>query len=252
MNNLSRLIFTSLIILSSVLLNAQEKGSECWPSFRGDSRLTGTTTQLIKPPVKLLWSFDASDAIKASPVVANKRVFIASTDGFVYALDFTGQLIWKFNTGNSIEASPVILDNSVIVGNLEGNIFSLDAATGKQKWKYTTDGQISGSVNWTLSPDRKQKWILVGSYDFFLHCVNASTGKVCWKYESENYLNGTPALWNNMAVFGGCDGFLHLVNTGNGKSSLKMNIGTYIPASAAISGNRAYFGNYDGDFSATT
>lgn len=60
----------------------------------------------------------------------------------------TGELIWKFNAESSIEAAPIILDNTIYIGSLEGALFALDAKSGELKWKYLTDGQISGSSGW--------------------------------------------------------------------------------------------------------
>jgi len=242
------LLISIFYLTSSLTATAQVAGSENWPSFRGNPQLTGVSPAVISPPLKLLWSFKTDDAIKSSPVISNNTIFVGSDDGFLYAITSTGKLKWKFNAGSAIESPPLVVDNVVFVGSLEGVLFAVDATTGKQKWKYTTEGQISGSCNWTYGPDGKQKRILFGSYDYFFYCLDASNGKLLWKYESGNYINGAASVYGKNAVFGGCDGILHIVNTDNGKASGNIDIGTYIPASAAISGDLAFFGNYDGVF----
>ena len=247
--NLMIRFFVVISFLSlSFDVEAQNASPDSWPSFRGDPGLTGNSSARITPPLKLLWTFKTGDAIKSSPVIVNGTIYIGSNDGFLYAISSTGKLKWKFNAKTSLEAAPLFLDNTIIIGSLEGVIFAVDAEKGTLKWSYKTEGQISGSSNWTYSQDRRQKRILTGSYDYFLHCVDAPTGKPIWKFETTNFINGTPAITGNMSVFGGCDGVLHLVNTENGKESGTVEIGDYIPASAAISNDKAYFGNYEGDF----
>ena len=76
-----------------------------------------------------------------------------------------------------MEAPPLVLGNTVYAGSLEGILYAIDAITGTLKWRYATDGQISGSCNWINTPDQKSIWLLVGSYDFRLHCIDALTGK---------------------------------------------------------------------------
>jgi len=243
----SRYVFV-LMLLQLFAIVSQAQDGKSWVSFRGNPALTGTTEITLPDSMKLLWSFQAGDAIKSSPVIGNGKIFTACDDGLVYCISEDGKLVWKSGTESSIEAPLLYLDNTIIAGNLEGKLLALNAENGQKKWEYLTEGQISGSSNWAFSADRKKKYILTGSYDYFLHCNDASTGKLIWKYESNNYVNGAAAIFDKTAIFGGCDGFLHLVDILKGDTISKINIGTYIASSVAIDGGKAYFGNYDGAF----
>jgi eukaryotic-like serine/threonine-protein kinase len=139
--------------------------SDSWPIFRGDQNLRGVSKTTLPATPKLLWTFTTGDNIKSAPVVDKGKVVIGSTDSFVYCLDLKGKLLWKFETGNAIEAPALIHDNTVFIGNLDGTLYALDLNTGKKKWEYETDNQISGSANWWS--DGKNTFIFVGSYDFF-------------------------------------------------------------------------------------
>ena len=165
---------------------AQVKSQACWPSYRGDPRLSGFSEAVIRPPLKLIWTFKAGDGIKSSAVICKGDIYLGCDDGTVYALKGDGQLKWKYKAAASVEAPPLLLNGMVYVGSLEGIIYALDAGSGELKWKYVTDGQISGSCNWCMSPNGKQVRIIAGSYDFSLHCVDAFTGKTVWKYTSGN------------------------------------------------------------------
>jgi len=214
---------------------------------RGNQALTGVVNEVLPDRIRQLWKFKAGDEIKASPVVSGNTVVVGCMDGFVYALDLSGKLLWKVNTGNGIEAPALILGNTVYVGNLTGELFALNLADGKEKWKYITEGQISGQANWWKSGNSTR--ILVGSYDYNLHCVDAATGKGLWKYESDNFINGAAACFNGSAIFGGCDGFLHVVDIATGTASAKIDVATYVPGSTPVSNGLSYVGDYDGGFS---
>ncbi len=213
---------------------------------RGNQALTGEVNESIPSKIRQLWSLKVGDEIKASPVVSGNTIVVGSMNGSVYAIDTNGKLLWKFDTGNGIEAPALILDNTVYIGNLTGIVFALNLRDGKEKWRYTTDGQISGGVNWWKSGNSIR--LVVGSYDYNLHCIDAITGKGIWKYESDNFINGAAACVDGNALFGGCDGFLHVVGIASGQSTAKIDVSTYVPGSAPTAGGLCFLGDYDGGF----
>ncbi|HPF51381.1 MAG TPA: PQQ-binding-like beta-propeller repeat protein, partial [Draconibacterium sp.] len=235
-----------LITFLGISCNIIAQPSSSWPIFRGDQHLTGISGTTLPAQPKLLWTFETGDNIKSAPVVADGKIVIGSTDGFVYCIDTNGKLLWKFETSNSIEAPALILEKVVYIGNLNGTLYALDLNTGKKLWEYECDNQIIGSANWWKVGDKTH--IVVGSYDFYLHCVDAKTGEGLWKYETDNFINGAPACEDGMAMFGGCDGYLHLVDIATGKLVKKVDVATYVAGSVAVEKNDVYIGDYDGRF----
>jgi len=156
-------IYTFLLLIISAL-GAISQPTDSWPIFRGDQNLKGVSKSTIPNSPKLLWKFTTGDNIKSAPVIANGKVVIGSTDGYVYCLDNNGKLLWKFETGNAIEASALIHENIVYIGNLDGTLYALDLNTGKKLWEYETDNQIIGSANWWKEGNTTS--IVVGSYDY--------------------------------------------------------------------------------------
>ncbi|MBU2648377.1 PQQ-like beta-propeller repeat protein, partial [bacterium] len=155
-------------------LISQEEG---WPSYRANPALTGKSDVRISAFPALLWSFQTDDIIKSSPVMGAGNIFIGTNGGSLYCLSSEGKEVWRFSAETSIEAPPLFLDQTIFVGSLEGIMFALDANTGTEKWRYITEGQISGAANWTYAADKKSKQLIFGSYDYYLHCVDALTGK---------------------------------------------------------------------------
>src|SRR4030043_1258389 len=219
-----------------------------WPMFRGERGLLGRASGTLPDSLAVVWKFKTNDSVKSSPAIVDDLVFIGSSDDNIYAIDLeSGQQVWTFKTTDAIEAAPCVVEGSVFVGSLDGFLYALDAKDGSLKWKYKTDGQILGAANWTRSPDGRL-WILVGSYANKLHFVASTDGKAVWTYETGNYINGSPAVSDQKAVFGGCDAMIHVVSLIDGSKVTQIDSGSYIAASAAFLEGQVYIGNYDNIF----
>ncbi|MCJ7777845.1 MAG: PQQ-binding-like beta-propeller repeat protein [Sedimentisphaerales bacterium] len=220
-----------------------------WPMFRGEQRLLGRTSGSLPDKLRLVWKFKTKGSVKSSPAIVDGQVFIGSSDANLYAIDLKdGHKIWTYTTDGAVEATPCVIRDSVFVGSSDNFLYAINAKTGTLQWKYKTDGKILGGVNWTLSPDNQNPWILVGSYDTKLYCVDSSTGKAVWIYETQNYINGAPAVDDEKAVFGGCDAMIHVISLHRGQQISQIDTGSFIAASPAILQGRVYVGNYAGVF----
>ena len=101
------------------------------------------------------WTYATSDHIYASPALGTDAsgrtttIYIASTDGSVYALTPDGHLRWRYDTGDPIRSSPVLglaqgggdgqgRRQILYVGSSNGKLYALDAATGRRRWSFDT------------------------------------------------------------------------------------------------------------------
>ncbi len=97
------------------------------------------------------WSFATTDHIYASPALGVDRrgrtdaIYIASTDGSVYALSPSGRLLWRYDTGDPIRSSPALgaapaaeHRGIVYVGSSNGKLYALDSDTGHRRWSFDT------------------------------------------------------------------------------------------------------------------
>ncbi len=240
---MKRLLYIALCLLVGIPSYAQKS----WTIFRGDQQLLGVSKTTLPKTPKLMWSVKPGSGILAPPVVDQGLVVIGSENGTIYAIDSKGKVSWSFETDNAIEAPAMILDQTVYLGNLTGTLYAIDLTSGRKKWEYLTDNQISGSPNYWKNG--KQTRLVVGSYDYYLHCVDAATGDSLWTYESDNFINGAAGCYDGKAIFGGCDGYLHIVNMATGKALKKVEVATYVASSVAVADDKAYIGDYDGRFS---
>lgn len=224
-------------------------GDGDWPMFGGAPGLLGRAEGTLAESLSLLWKFETGGPVKSSAAIRAGRVFIGSSDAFIYALDLrSGEKIWSFETQDAVESAPCAVAGRVVVGSSDGWLYALEADGGKLEWKYETDGEILGAANWVPAPDGQGTQVLVGSYDNILHCVDLETGQAVWTYETDNYVNGSPAVDAGRCVFGGCDALIHVVSLTDGAELAQIDSGSYIAASAAFVDGQVYVGNYDNVF----
>jgi outer membrane protein assembly factor BamB len=140
------------------------------------------------------WTFGTNDHIYSSPALAHdgngntSEIYIASTDGSVYALSPSGKLRWSYDTGEAIRSSPVLGPapgaehrNILYVGSSDGSLYALDADTGKRRWSFDTvsgDPVLHDRHQLNSSPALSRTGVYIGSedghvwyvpYDYCLH-----------------------------------------------------------------------------------
>ena len=228
---------------------AEPGAAATWAIFRGDSGLGGVAAGTLPSEPALLWTYEAGGAITSSPVVVDGRVYFGADDYHVHCIDAeTGERIWAFATEDIIEAPPLVLDGGVYIGSSDFFFYALDAETGALRWKYETDDKILGGANFVRTDEGLR--ILVGSYDTNLYCFDADSGEKLWAYSTDNYVNGTPAVQDGKAIFGGCDAVMHVVDTTTGEAATRVELGSecHVAGSVALAGGRVYFGHYGNQF----
>src|SRR5947207_2451898 len=118
-----------------------------WTQFRGNARLTGVAGSAPPAAPAVRWTYEAGDAIDASPAIVDGTVYVASANGDLAAIDLmSGQLRWKYATGGMIgESSPAVGGGAVYFGELNGTIHAVNVRDGKRLWTFKTDGEVKSS-----------------------------------------------------------------------------------------------------------
>ena len=100
--------------------------------FREDARRTGSVTEsscsIAEPGLR--WCVSTQGAIRSSPLLVGERVYFASTDKRVYAVDrASGDSVWTTSLGFSALGSPVQTDELLMISG-EGGIAALRQTDG--------------------------------------------------------------------------------------------------------------------------
>ena len=68
-----------------------------WNQFRGSPQLTGVSDATLPDALKVLWTYEAGDAIESSAAVVDGVVYVGSVTGELHAVNLSdGTLRWKY------------------------------------------------------------------------------------------------------------------------------------------------------------
>ena len=126
-----------------------------------------------------LWSFAMDGAILQSPACDGSRVFAASVDGNVYALDArTGLLGWKYRgPPGGYSAAPIIVSSRVLIGARSGELVCLDSTKGTLQWRQ----QLPAPIRQTAASDGTR--IFVTAEDLRVRAFDLRSGEELWASE---------------------------------------------------------------------
>jgi outer membrane protein assembly factor BamB len=201
-----------------------------WPTFRGDPLHTGfsanTTDTLL---ATLAWKFQTGGAIHASPVVSDGRVFVASTDNRVYALDAgNGNQLWQQQLGQWIESTPVVSQGKVIIAAMDHRVYALDASTGRIDWIFQTESWLEAS------PVAVNGLVFIAGLDGYLYAIDVQTGQQQWRFDAGASIFSSPALDAGVLYFGVQDALFAVDINGALRWKSPTGNGTIIESAPAI------------------
>ena len=176
---------------------------------RFQDQAKGGLTAADLPRLKLKWAFGFANvpASRTQPAVAGGRLFVASDNGAVYALDpATGCTYWMFKADAGVPTALSVAAYhttsrttayAVLFGDRKANAYAVDADTGKQVWKTNLDSHPSAAVTGAPAPYNGHVYVPiqgVGEEGQGIHAakgcctfrgsvssLDIDTGKVQWK-----------------------------------------------------------------------
>ncbi len=235
-------LLTLLLLLAPYLVHPGGSApTDDWPQFRGSPGLSGTSSSLIPEKLKVKWTYDCGEAIQSSAAIHKGSVFVGSVSGELTALDLeSGALLWKYEASDAIgESSPCVEKGIVYVGDLAGSVHAVSVQDGKGIWTYETEGELKASP--VVSGDR----VLIGSYDGLLYCLSAQNGALLWQVQTDGPVNCTAGIAEGIAYVSGCDGMLRGIRISDGEQVVSVDIGAYTGASPALANNMVVFGTFE-------
>jgi len=141
------------------------------------------------------------DRYGASVVADGKRLYIASRDKNLYALDMkSGREAWKVAAGDIMTATPALHGDSVIFAAFDGKVQAVSSKDGSPRWTYDARLGVAGDV--VVAGDR----VLVGSRTYDLIALDAATGKEVWKhYYWFSWIESPPVVRDGVVYTGSSD-----------------------------------------------
>src|SRR6266498_4692709 len=228
-------------ILELVLLSSQLAASQ--NMFHGNPAHTGVYES--PGPAQfggVHWKFHTGGPIVASPAIADGVVYIASTDGYLYAIDQeTGKEKWKYKSQMPIASSPAVAAGILYFVSSVGALAALDVKTDAVKWVLPTEYERKFEAKnlhgyppaaqtmpdgwdlFTSSPAVVNGKVFFGSGDGNVYAADAQTGVLQWKFPTEDVVHASPAVVGNVVYIGSWDSYLYAIDaeTGQEKWSFK-------------------------------
>ena len=89
-----------VFLFCPIEVNAQSEDS-AWPMFHGSSQHGGQSPyDTSRIDGTIIWSFETDDGIEAGPIIgADGTIYVASHDGYLYAINPDGSEKWSFSAG---------------------------------------------------------------------------------------------------------------------------------------------------------
>ncbi|MFO1430851.1 MAG: outer membrane protein assembly factor BamB [Candidatus Competibacteraceae bacterium] len=151
-----------------------------------DNAIPPTELQTIENPISVSKQWDAQVGsgtegafIRLSPMLAEGRLYAASHNGIVMALDAAnGQTVWKTDTELTITAGVGVGDGLVLVGTDKGKVLALTLADGTENWR----AQVSSEI--LAAPRVTQGIVVVRSIDGKFTGLSAAAGQRLWLYST--------------------------------------------------------------------
>lgn len=129
------IVCSLLVSLSSInIAQAAVTNSYAWTTLQGDERRTGYTESPAPDNNQTYWKFQTGGPITSSPVASAGMVFVASTDGYLHAVNATnGAKIWDFWIGTDVN-SPTVANGKVFITSASGTVYAINMYTGLEVW----------------------------------------------------------------------------------------------------------------------
>ncbi|MBU2008550.1 MAG: PQQ-binding-like beta-propeller repeat protein [Chloroflexi bacterium] len=157
------------------------------------------------------WAFPekgSAGAIYAAPLAEGERVYVASYQGQLSALDgVTGKALGDkaLFKGGSVVGAPV-LEGGVLYLASGSKLFALNPLTGQPLWPkpFQAGNRIWGS------PVVAGETIYLGSLDHHVYALRTKDGSVIWEYKAGGAIASSPTLGDGGLFFSAFDGLYSL------------------------------------------
>lgn len=228
----------------------------------GDSHLYAVDVQAGREK----WRFKTEGAVHSSPTVSGGIVYFTSRDECLYGVEaLTGRQQLKYQTGELLPyqwgfdyyvSSPLVAQGVVCFGSGDGHLYAIDVQSKKAKWKFNAGSRVRSS------PAMAGNTIYFGDTNGYFYAVDCETGEQQWRFATEGTkfnpadfgfdrcaIISSPAISNDIVVFGGRDGFLYALDCQSGQEKWKRDYRiSWVISSPAIFNETIFTGTSDGRF----
>jgi outer membrane protein assembly factor BamB len=202
-----------------------------WPTFRGDNARSGRASPPISDQPRVLWRAELGGSVDGSPVIADGRVFVGTSEGTLAALEAaSGKRLWRCQLEGAICSAAAVAEGCLVVGTARGFLycFGLD---GQLRWRLHAWDAI------VASPLVEGGVCVWGSMDGLLHATRLRDGTVLWERELAGGVSAAAAGAGETVYVGDEGGTVWALGREDGKVRWKRETGCPVMAAAVLAGD---------------
>lgn len=205
-----------------------------WVSYARDPQGTSSvSTSFPVPTGQVQWKVDLGSPLTSSPVVARERVFMATSDNRLLALDrSSGSRLWEYAASGPLQASPVIAGDLLFMGQQDGNLVALGIEGGEEVWRARLGEPVLRSV--TVMDGVVYSVGLNGT--LFAH--DAATGGARWSLPLGLSLRTPAVISDGLLALGSVEGNIYVLDAQTGEVRLDYLLPRAVEGGLAIDPER--------------
>lgn len=191
-----RVIYMFLILMFSLVSNAQDVAQWRGPNRDGIYNESGLLKKWPAAGPKLLWHFDELGDGHTSAAITGSGIYtsgMVNGNGFVFAFDQSGKLLWKKEYGkewaenwNGTRSTPLVVDDKLYVLSSYWKLVCMNTSNGQTIWSADLQKDYGAKDNeWGISEnllyDGNAIYCTPGGSGASLVALDRNTGKMIWK-----------------------------------------------------------------------
>jgi len=169
--------------------------------------------------------------IGSSPAYRNGRIYVATYDGYVYAVRATDSAAkrkryWRRYLGGQFYSTPAVTSSRIYIGNKSnGRMYCLNRTNGRLLWQ---TARLGTSVHG--SPAVYGSKVFIGAGKRF-YALRASNGSIVWRKATRKRVWGSASVLKGV-VYYSCYGTTYARTAGKGALVWRKGVGRYSPVTA--------------------
>jgi outer membrane protein assembly factor BamB len=183
---------------------------------------------------EIVWESQVSDELMSPLSLGAKNIYVFDRNSTLYCLNKQGSLLWKIEIGEGITSGILEYASAVCIGTEKGTLHAFDTTSGKELWKFQTDGAIRST------PVFAGNKIVLGCDDHNLYILSED-GSLIGKIKAGGKIQGAPLVEKNSVYFGSDDNYFYCYNLKRRTKKWKIKTGGKILTSPVVSGKRILF-----------
>jgi outer membrane protein assembly factor BamB len=188
----------------------------------------GNAYALDRDNGRALWRTELGAPLAGAPAADRRRLYWATTEGRVAALDHQGQLVWEVDLGAPVAAAPSLAGGLLLVAGEGGGLHLVDPADGRLAARIDTGGCQAGPV-WA-----GRRWLLPEAHGE-LSLLDLDLAQAEWTYDLEGEIWAPPAVHAQTVYAVSWHGVLRALTLAGGEDLWSLDLGGRITAAPIVS-----------------